>query len=719
MTVPHSFTSTKHIEELAKRSVETTKQLEDRVYKLVSEVEPEVDGRYFISTADFHAYLNYAPLFNFPRHVLERFATEHKLLRDIRDNFLVRMGPTGFIREVHRSIRKCGTLHVGDIFFIKIEDSGKVSECICFSGEALSKAIDSRVSESIHKHSVGKKLKELLLNLREALSSREDYECYLILRPEELFDSSVRNQLDIMQVGVTFINNKKKLVKETVEAYYRAVQISSFATHSLLYEKERYYEKAVRQSVKGSIIKYGPLKDISDEVKMLTELSNDKKLNIPVVEKSEGGDRTGTGFSWYQMSRIMPQSLMDLITFTKGYDNYEIAALVRSSFMHLSDVYWGDKLKPMDEPILLSLLALSSFAAAAAGGARNHINSLSEGIKKGLPVKMIRGIEVYSSADLERFSGILDNIKATTPVSIDLNWNRVVNCRFELEDPIKSLFNLQESLANAFEGKTQKQFRRLFIPVEAEGKLHGDPHFGNLLVDASIPEDPLIFSIDPKKVELKDLPSYPDAINRMFKNTYNVLHAQLESTIDKDIAYDIGKILQTAACFYDVIYHKGFTLTSTRANSKRYKLRRNDKAESVKLSDVGGISSSQIIRLGAPIPPDTWDYHVTATKKVLDEYISLHHEKLLRFVPEELGFQESINIGLIRLWMFTVRHVFSAVKSLFPVKIESAMVMYIVAAVFTQKGVKTIMKRINRLVEADTQEELTRLFYWHEMRDDA
>jgi hypothetical protein len=691
-----------HVERLAAESKETTRQLEERVFRIIEQVEPEVKGKYFISTADFSASVNYAPLFNLSRAVLERIAPDptHTLLREIRDNFLVHIGPSGFIREVGRSIRD-NNVHVGDMLFIEVGSGGEIGELICFSPGGTRVEVSRPVKDTVQSwERVGRVLQSLLSKLREALEGDDVYKCYLIIRPEEHFENTARNKLDIMQIGVVFIP-QDVAIDDTVLTYFRTAQISSFATLAHLYEKERYYEKAVRQAIKGSIIKYGDRHDIASQADILRGLQERHKWNVPAVEKLDPFIRNiREEFSWYKMSSITLPMLMDIFAFTKGFEDYEVAALIRSCFMHLRDTYWGEDLKPGRYRPLPFLIAPLYLAISTAEGAILTVSSQASEIEQGNPVKLSRGIDVFSATDIKKYWNVIRNMRGENQLKVSINWAGESKGNFIIDNPIKTLQELQGALRSRVE---RQEISRLTI--HEKGRLHGDAHFGNLLVDSSVPEDPLIFSIDPKPY------IFNDSVLSGELSTDADLKRELRQ-IEDDISYDVARFMLSTSCFYGLVYRSGFILNPSQEDDEGSEilLDKNDSEEPVKLSDTGGVSSSQIVRMGAIIPVDTWRYHAIASNKAINEFIAIHHEYPAEFGS---GFQRSVNISLIRLWIITVRHAFSAVKSLFPIKMENAMVMYLLAAMFVNRGAEVIKEMVDKdLDNPDTEQILKGLFLW-------
>ena len=727
MNLPHRGIPTDNLKKLATESRETIRLLEDRVAAIATRLEQEPGGEYFLlGTADLQASVYYAPLYNLPQAALKKISREphHTLLREIREKFLVNVGPTGFLREVCRSIRRCPE-HDGDLFFIQLGKNGNVMSVQCFNGQAQARDLTQIVKETLEAlPKIGPELKKFITELRSGLGkNKHRLHTYFLIRAEPRFHGPKRSaELDIMQIGVAFLNSPR-LTEHEVSAFQRLAKISSFATISLLYEKERYYEKAIRQAVRGSIIKYGERSDIGNQVRILKALQDDEKWHVPTVKSAdpilsssaqqdvEAQKTTANEFAWYSMPWFVIPSLMDVISLTGGFERYEIAALIRAGFNHVHYNYWREDIQLQPARLLPSLLVPLALAIDSAETTFGNITSQTNAVLAGIPVKLARGIDVFSKAHLKRLLTVLNPILNRGKFSVELSWNEKVILKSEVTDAIAQLKGLIDTIASNI-SKTEDVHR---LRIRGKGKLHGDAHFGNLLVDASVPEDPFIISIDPNMIE-------PETLSTQIKeSTLQCLRQSCGDTdlqeeiggIASDLSYDVAKFMLSTSCCYGLVYRNGFVI---KPNGKRvpvFHLTKNDEEGPEKLKDAGGISGAQIVRIGPKVQLSAWDNHSIAASRALHEYISLQYRHQGKSTND--CFHQAVNVGLIRLWLFTVRHAFSIAGKLFPVKMAEATAMYLIGTLFVNRGLPTIQGIVsdeNRLKAQSTEQELTALFFW-------
>lgn len=724
--MPHLASPTDNLAKLADESRTTIAQLEERMSAIASAVKHEQKGEYFLlGTADLQASVYYAPLYNLPQSILQKIGggNNHTLLREIREKFLMRVGPTGFLREVCRSIRESPD-DDGNLFFVQVGRTGDVRGVECFDSQNQSQDPSQIVQDTlVETPHLGPELAELITDWRSGLEyNGRELHTFFLIRAEPRFQGPQRSaELDIMQVGVAFLQSKK-LSKRKVSVFQGLAQTSSFATISLLYEKERYYEKAIRQAVKGSIIKYGERVDIGNQVQILRKLQDAKRWNVPAIlgvdplldsraqEHVESPITTANEFAWYSMPWFVIPSLMDTLSLTEGFEKYEIAAVIRSGFKHIHHNYWGDNILPAAFPLRPSLLVPLALAIDVAETTFDGIASQKETILGGIPVKLSRGIDVFSKAHLKRHLKVLNPILDRDSFALELSWNHTPLLTNQVSDPIKQLKDLFDIIADMSNQEDVLQLR-----IRGDGNLHGDAHFGNLLVDASVPEDPFIISIDPTKIK-------SDTLLKQIKKPARELVEKLcgASSSDEqfdfipwDLSYDVAKFALSASCCYGLVYRNGFVIKPPEKEGSVFQLTMNEEDGPEKPKDAGGISGAQIVRIGPKVHLDAWANHSIAANRTLLEYLTLQHR--YRGKATDDCFHRTVNVGLIRLWFLTVRHVFSIAGKLFPVKMEEATVMYLIGTLFVNRGLPTIKKILSNNIDlniASIEQKLTDLFFW-------
>lgn len=96
------------------------------------------------------------------------------------------------------------------------------------------------------------------------------------------------------------------------------------------------------------------------------------------------------------------------------------------------------------------------------------------------------------------------------------------------------------------------------LKIEA-GDVHGDAHFGNFLVDASIPEDPLVVSIDPGEISINDSdPAVRQFASGLDLDTVDISRAL--TMLRRDPTYDFSKLLVSTSSFYGLASKRAFTV---------------------------------------------------------------------------------------------------------------------------------------------------------------
>jgi hypothetical protein len=209
-----------------------------------------------------------------------------------------------------------------------------------------------------------------------------------------------------------------------------------------------------------------------------------------------------------------------------------------------------------------------------------------------------------------------------------------------------------------------------------------------MLVDISIPEDPLIISIDPIS-ERKDAEKKVAELRAQVK-TWNSdvddrAFATEANNLYSDIAWDVAKLMLSTTCCYGIVDRRGFRLGIGVGGTVI--ITKNKQTELTAVTNSGGVSGASVYRSGLVTPDLTWHYHCVAAKAVLREYLSMLSQDLDGPKGE---LERDKAIALIRVWLLTARHVFSITKKLFPIERDKALQLYVLGSAFVSKGVTKI-----------------------------
>lgn len=643
-------TNIESIEKLTQQSLTRSRELEKISFKIIEDTLSSQDEKFFIVTVDIHSDLFYAPLTNIDsNYLLELFGTEI-LLENIRNNFPVSMSETMFVSEIYKSLIQKDSF-TNDVLVLQLDTVGIVTNTWGLTKDGKLIDVKKNIEETIRNNKqIDKVINSFIEDVKQRENKNSGYK-YFILRPDYKVDIEHKSrQLELLQIGFFILNGELKAVlPDLAKTIFHAANISSYATLALFYEKERYFQKAIRQSVKGSIIKYGNYEDIKEQVRLLSELNDKNIYNVPIVLKKDPEiDLTGNfNFAWYKMPKYTLCSLLDLFSFTSGLEVYEVTSVVRTCFNHLHDTYWGwdQNLKAFQAPARTYISAPLSIAYHFVLKACNNIISHKQSIKEGLPVKLERSIDIYNYDILGSSTYIYETMNKDyiDEFEISVNWDGPINTE-KCKNAAQQISLICDSLENITD---DEDIDKMLMQA---GKIHGDAHFGNFLLDASIPEDPFVVSIDPQIVNY-----YVDK-NQLFEYVKNnrdeaMFDAEIVN-IHQDPCYDIGKMCLSSSCCYGLAYRKAFV---TESSDHKLELNRIDKEQINKLNNLGGISGSQIVNMEAPVTIDAWRYLAVSAKISIDEFLKL----LTSILPNNERLNANINAALIRLWLFTVRHAFS------------------------------------------------------------
>jgi len=504
-------------------------------------------------------------------------------------------------------------------------------------------------------------------------------------------------------------STRELISKVALRRISNAVSVSRFATYNLLFEKERYFQKALRQAVRGRMLKFGVGRDICDEIRILRNLQAQDKFNVAtVVKSSEDKDKEGEDdqngdpeFAWYEMPLYTMSSLLDLLTSTEDLQNYEVASIVRSCFAHLRNTYWGtENVKKFGSRNTNAYLSAAlALALEAAKKAREKISRDVAAILRGEPVRLARQIELFEKSSLRGVEPLVEVIESGFEKKVDI----LISGQTERCGGHRRYVNPETCLRRIGDSIRMEKYEATCFKAKMEDdrfSLHGDAHYGNFLVNANIPEDPLIISIDQKTVGFapEDTERYRESVKKYCR--YTELSREIED-IRFDPVYDIAGFMLSTTCGYGLAYRLGFELKVKPAagTGAVCTLVRVSEDAFRKLSETGGISSSQLVKIEAPVCRDAWNYHKIGAEVSFDEFLKLQLEAYSELSGRDRSI--SINAGSVRLWLLTVYHSFSVAQNLCPRDIMRALVMYLLAVRFVNRGTGDIMEVISSRLNTD------------------
>ena len=217
--------------------------------------------------------------------------------------------------------------------------------------------------------------------------------------------------------------------------------------------------------------------------------------------------------------------------------------------------------------------------------------------------------------------------------------------------------------------------------------VHGDPHFENILVDASIPEDPVVVSIDP---------SYPDpeAMKKVLKTYAEVMEIKYDEAEGEkdwlltDRTYDYAKLLMSSWLLYSVAAIDGFSING----KKKCRIRlRNDRIIEDNRARAG--ASGAGVNAVTNIPGEVMRYHNKATQAIVQEFVDE--------LPARFGNgsqKEHANWGrlmVVRLWALTIHAGFAVCSLMYPDKANGACSLYLITASLFERGTSAVNKAIS------------------------
>jgi hypothetical protein len=331
---------------------------------------------------------------------------------------------------------------------------------------------------------------------------------------------------------------------------------------------------------------------------------------------------------------------------------------------------------------------------------------------------MKKRLVVLNNADIGKLNGGLKNFfnGKSLEVCLSLDPNNANVHKLTLKPPQVLLDEVFKDVTDYNDICSQE----IPLVLIAQGaQLHGDPHFENLFIDASVPEDPLIVAIDPIKLTEKKFQGYWTELDeRMDLNGTldNAIYKKTETrfiSACRDPAYDVAKFLLSTTSLYGLIIRGAYRLNTNEGLIIEW----SGDTQIKPFAGDGGISGAGIVEKTAPAVKEAWRNHNTITKAIVEVYVNRILDALNKYKEEHQLNDDSIecalNVALINLWAFTLRHTFSIAEKIFPEQAEKSLVIYLLGSCLTQRGCKIVKKALEHeygLADPEVKNDLQSLF---------
>lgn len=644
----------------------------------------ETAAHLLVLTVDFDSDLYYAPITNIKAGDLAKTMntpSPAEAIEKIRNNFPISTTRAHLLAAVFDAASISPDLMNSCLWF-KLKDDGRVDEVLCHNDHGDTVDIPSEVQSIADVGKISPDINGVLSNMRNIImptSSR-----YLLVRPDIIIpDTNGGRRCRLGQVGIAFLNNTEHPFDPAIiDAACTATGTSSLAAFTLFYEKERYFQKAVRHAVKGRIVKTEPAKSVRDQIAKLGHLRDrGEHYMVPIVLKdgNAGKQLLDADMSWYLMPRYDLRNLLELLALTPGLQPYEVRTLARSAYRHMRDTYWG----PCDaQPTrtIASLLTTAGIAKECVSGCVDTFSTTSDQVATLTPVKLKRGYGVFAPTSFDAYRPLVRCLDGPPGTELDVvvKWGglevvrRCLNPRAMMDRLINKVIK----------SDLPEQCERLRI---RDGVLHGDAHFGNILVDAGMPEDPLIVTIDQATLSLSDPASAKALLSELPRCvSLNEIREELQR-IEDDPTYDVAKMILSTFCCYGLMLRRAFNVAVVPGDILAVHISQSEAADVKHMGGGDGISGADVLAVTHEIPEDAFDYHREAGEQLLREFIGM--------AKNSHSEDKFINIALIRLWFLSLRHVFSISASLFPSTPEVAIGLFAWGTLMLSNG-EDAMKRL-------------------------
>ncbi len=657
---------------------------------------------YMIAAVDFQSDLFYAPVTNLSQEVLNEWLSctsplkALEVIDNLREGFPVGFSLDGFLRKLFEN--KTIPLDWPNLGVLYLDNDCKnIREVKKFSGGNIGQldisikgTISAAVADSINK---GK-------NILKANAT-----ALLLQRREETFDNGFikpSRSVKMLLAGVVFAKNINE-IELSIKHLSCLANICAFASYAVFSERERYFERAIRQCHHGEMLKSGHFNEIKNQVKKLDILKEKGCWGLPPViecdpELKKGGKKNY--YSWFFMRRFLPPPLKELLTSVPGLADYEVRAIIHRTISHLRDSFWNIKAEnEAENNERINVVRLPFYLAKMkAKNLSDHFKECMQRIRNLQPLNTRRGVILKTLSALGKVQEFSNRF------IID-NWT--IKAYFMKQGGDNEDILAPNNIATKFEELTKQYSNAVNDNVKKDNDIHGDAHFENILVDASIPEDPVVVSIDP----------YPNLnLSNKFREEYaQSCNITNDEVITKEIAwlfhdrtYDYAKLLLSAWLLYSVASVDGISMKrdKTEKNTWRFFLE-SDKI--IKDNNIRGGATGAEIKTVTSIPHEVIRYHNIAKKAIIQSFLDELHRRYLNHNND--NDHEQINrLMVVRLWALTIRHGLSICSLIYPEKANSACSLYVITASLFSKGEKTVKKVLKEEYPSDAYELANELF---------
>ena len=520
---------------------------------------------------------------------------------------------------------------------------------------------------------------------------------------------------------------------------------SSVAAFSVLYERERYFEKAIRQSIKGTMIKWGDkdsVAEFSDQIKALHQCNEKLPSHAapfilkygfqarldPIPLDPRNMDKEAH-YPWYEMVRYSLPSLDDVLTTTPGLQDFEVRAIAKAVLEHLEVHFWRfddgrtSEISFKDVP-MVAIPALT-FATlrrelthnrdnkGSIEKIRSRIGQWRNGVpvqaeKKGLTIPSKNWTESHGSL----WRAFLDNGSAKKLSAKFCDENGSCLESFPISDPYQLLIGLTAAWNDG-----EPTSYRISVPKFLTANCHGDPHFENIFIDASIPEDPFIVAIDPATRKYNGDAAAGVGLDQ-------AISCMIIDGFGQQPMHDISKLLLSTTGGYALALKNGFAgkleKSEQNGSDQIYTLKWQSKDSISPLgAEATGVSGANLYMRSVSATSDAKRYQYVFGKEVLNHFDHLV-DKLLIASKVESDEDKIIcrNIYYIQIWAWTVRHTFSIAEKLFPDRDEISDQLLVFGSYLLHFGAKYLRdKGPTCLNDKATHERFKELLSLHDIME--
>lgn len=173
--------------------------------------------------------------------------------------------------------------------------------------------------------------------------------------------------------------------------------------------------------------------------------------------------------------------------------------------------------------------------------------------------------------------------------------------------------------------------------------------------------------------------------------------ADTVGSLRNDPAYDVAKLFLSTGVGYSLV---GRSALEPARTPGRWTLNRPSDNVFQRFSDRGGLSGAQIVAMDERTHQNVLNYHTTASRVVLDEYVNLMHGQS----------SISVNSALVQLWFLMMRHGFSIAEKLFLEDASKSLVQLALLTLASSRGEAIIQQSIDNLNSDETTQGLKKLF---------